>query len=312
MNKVAITTNSACISAFLSNEKGANMNKVAIVTDSISTVPQQMAQEYDIKVMPLYIVMDGKDYVETEVDRSEIYARLKEKDNSLTSSSISPGICLKTWQELSQKAESILCIAHAPSIGMSYKSAIQAKEMARKELPKTAIEVIDSQTASGAQLLLVVTAAKVAAQGKSLPEVTEVVNNMIPRLNLISLLPSPQQLIKEGRARAKGGDWAESRINTQSIMEMCAFTQGVMTLFARTRTRAKAMGKLIEIVKDRSKGGKLHAAITHFCAPDEAEELKKRLLAQFPCVELYVAEDSVVPPIHAGLGELKLGWYSED
>lgn len=40
-----------------------------------------------------------------------------------------------------------------------------------------------------------------------------------------------------------------------------------MTLFARGRTGAKGMEKFIEIVKDRSKGGKLHAAINYFDEP---------------------------------------------
>lgn len=217
----------------------------------------------------------------------------------------------KAYQELSRKAESILCITYR-QFGMGYKTATQAKEMARKELSQTAIEVIDSRTACATQLLLVLAAAKAAAQGKSLPEVTEIVNSLILRLNLIYLLPFAHQLIKEGRATTKGGDWTESAISTQTIMEMGASTGGVITASARVRTRAKAIDKVIEIVNDRSKGGKLHAAITYTTTLDDAQELKKRLLAQFHCAELYVTEDSPVPPIHEGLGSVKLGWYSEE
>ena len=54
------------------------------------------------------------------------------------------------------------------------------------------IEIIESQIASGAQLLLVLAAAKAAAQSKSLPEVNEVVNSLIPRLNFISRVPGFQ------------------------------------------------------------------------------------------------------------------------
>jgi len=54
--------------------------------------------------------MDDKDYSETELDRAQVYARIREKDKLLTTSSIPPGIYLKTWQELSREVESILCI----------------------------------------------------------------------------------------------------------------------------------------------------------------------------------------------------------
>lgn len=46
------------------------MNKVAIVTDSISTIPPEIAREHNIKVIPLYVVINGRDYPETEVDRA--------------------------------------------------------------------------------------------------------------------------------------------------------------------------------------------------------------------------------------------------
>jgi fatty acid-binding protein DegV len=59
-----------------------------------------MAQEYDIKVIPMNVVIDSKGYAETEIDRAEICARIREKDNSLITSSIPPGIYLKTWHEL--------------------------------------------------------------------------------------------------------------------------------------------------------------------------------------------------------------------
>ena len=84
-----------------------------------------------------------------------------------------------------------------------------------------------------------------------------------------------------------------------------------MTIFTRVRTRARGIDKLIEIVKDRSKGGKLHAAINYVGVPDEAEELKKRLLLQSQYAEFYVTEESLIPSIHEGLGAIKIGWYEE-
>jgi fatty acid-binding protein DegV len=128
---------------------------------------------------------------------------------------------------------------------------------------------------------------------------------------MMDLIPSPEQLIKEGRAVTKDSDWAESPISTQSIMEIGASTGGLVTIFTRVITRVKGIGKLIEIVKDRSRGGKLHAAIDYVGVPDEAEELKKRLLLQPQCAELYVTEESLIPSIHEGLGAIKIGWYEE-
>ena len=233
------------------------MNKVAIVTDTISTIPQQMAQEYGIKTIPLYVIMEGKDYAEMEIDKKQLYDRIRRKDRSITTSSPSPGDYLKAYQELSQKTESILCITFAPSMGMAYKVAIQAAQIAQEELPQATIKVIDSRTVSAAQLLLVLAAAKAATQGKSLNEIIDVVSDLIVRLNFIDLLPTPgaDDLVKGGRAISRSAKGSKPRKLAQSIMEMGASTEGVMTIFTKVGSRAEGMEKLIEIVRDRSRGG---------------------------------------------------------
>ena len=290
------------------------MNKVAIVTDTISTIPRQMAQEHGIKVIPLYVVMDGKDYPEMEVDRGQLYDRIRRKDKSITTSSPSPGDYLKAYQELSQEAESILCITFAPSMGMAYRAAIQAAQMAQEELLQATIKVIDSRTVSAAQFLIVLAAAKAATQGKNLNEIVEIVNDVVARLNFVDLLPTPgaDDLAKEGRAISKSANRSKPSKVAQSIMEMDASTEGVMIIFAKAGSRAEGIEKLIEIVRDRNKERSLYAAINYSDTYDEAEELKRRLLSQFQCSEVYLTEDSKIPILHEGLGAIKVGWYSEE
>jgi fatty acid-binding protein DegV len=52
--------------------------------------------------------MDGKDYIETEIDKAQFYARLTEKEKLPTTSAPSVGGFLQGYAELSQMTESIL------------------------------------------------------------------------------------------------------------------------------------------------------------------------------------------------------------
>ena len=45
------------------------MKKVAIMTDSIASIPRGIAKEYGIKITPFHVIMDGKSYIETEIDK---------------------------------------------------------------------------------------------------------------------------------------------------------------------------------------------------------------------------------------------------
>jgi len=211
------------------------MNKVAIMTDTVSGVPPKLAEEFDIKVVPLHIIMDGVSYLETEVDKTQLYARLAQKENLPTTSSPTAGQYLESYRELSQKTKAILHICYTSRIGMGYKEAIHAKKIAKDELPEVTIEVIDTRTAHGAQLLCVLEIARAAAEGKSLPELVDVANKLIPKLNLLLILDTVYYLGKGGRM-GKATAWKDPALATKSILEMDAATEGVMTPLTRTRT----------------------------------------------------------------------------
>jgi len=147
------------------------MKKVAIMTDTVACIPQELVKEYGIKVIPFHVIMGGKSYVETEINMNQLYAWLGEKENLPTTSAPSVGEFLQAYQELSQGAESILHISMTSAFTMAYGAAIEAKEMAREELPQTTIEVLDSQTVCSSELLIVLEAARAAARGEDLTKV---------------------------------------------------------------------------------------------------------------------------------------------
>jgi len=287
------------------------MNKVAIMTDTVSGIPPKVAEEFDIKVVPLHMIMDGVSYLETAVDRDHFYTRLAQRENLPTTSSPTAGQYLEAYRELSQKAKAILHICYTSWIGMAYKEAMHAKKIATDELPKTAIEVIDTRTVHGAQLLCVLEAARAAAKDKSLSEIIAIVNELIPKLNLLYILDTVYYLGKGGRMGGAGA-WTESALATKSILELDASTKGVMTPLTRTRTRAKAMEKVLELVKERNRGRKLHAVVSHDDVPEQAERLKQLLLSQVPVSEIHITGASLVTVVHDGPGALRLGWFSED
>ena len=121
------------------------MRKVTIMTDTASNIPQELAEKFNIKVMPFHIIMDGKDYLDTEIDMDDLYARLGTKENLPTTSFPSVEEYLQVYQELSQTAEAILFISVTSIFTNAYSLALEAKEIAGRELPKTSIEVLDSR-----------------------------------------------------------------------------------------------------------------------------------------------------------------------
>ena len=290
------------------------MNKVAVMVDTVSELSKELADEYNIKLAPMTVVIDGTAYPETEIDVAwyrEQIPKWKAADKVPTSSGVALAYFLDAYRELSQKAEAIIFIGHSSKFGMTSNVAMQAKKMVEAELPQTAIEVVDSYTVAGAQMLIAIEAARVAAAGKSFPQVVELANKLVRKVNYVVLLDDLSLLAKGGRIH-KARPWADSKVTNTALLEASISTGGQMTPLARCRTRPQALEKLFETVEERSRNKKLHVAINHVDSLAEAEELKELTSARFPCAEVFITPLYPLVINHVGLRAIQFSWWSED
>lgn len=289
------------------------MNKVAIVTDSATPVPSELVQEYGVKIVPVHVIMDGKSYPDTEIDMGKLYARLEKKENLPTTSAATTGQILQAYREVSHRAEAILFISLTSAYSATYGAAMDAKKMAREELPQTGIEVIDSRTVAAAQLLIVLQASRAAAQGKNLQEVIDVAKDMILRVNDLSTRDTLFYIDKGGLVfEAQSWAEAESVGNFRAILKVDASTEGVTKPVARAKTKVQIMNKMADIARERIGDKKLHAAIVHTNVPEQAEQLRKIVLSRCQCAEFYVAEAMGATAVKNGRGLIHFGFYGGD
>lgn len=286
------------------------MERVAVMTDTISGISREIAEQCDVTVVPLQVVLDGASYPDTEVDKGKLYRLLEGRKQLPTTSAATAAQYLDAYRRLSEKAEAIVHVCYTSWIGMGYKETLQAVNMARRELPGTSIEAIDTRTEHGAQLLCVFEAAKAVADGKGFGEVLHAVNSLVPRLNQLYILNTPFYLARGGRM-GKAGSWAETSIGIKPILELDWSTGGAMSPVTRARTRARALENALGILKHRNGRRKAHVVISHDDVPEDALRLRDEILAQVPGSEVRIAGVSPVTIVHNGPGAIRLGWYSE-
>jgi len=290
------------------------VGKVAIMVESIAHMPPELAQKYGIKEVSMGIVIDGKIHKEVEVDLDKFYhdlLQIKDQDKLPTSSSVATGEFVEAMRELAKTASGIVYVGHSIRLGMSVNSGMQAKKLVEKEIPGLRIEVIDSGIALGAQAFIAVAAAKAAADGKDIDEVVAVVKGMILRVKYILLAENLEYLSSGGRI-LESRSWADAKVSTKALLEVDPAVGKVHAPLARFGTKAKAVAGLLDILKERWGKRKTHVIINHINAPDEAEELKGKLLSQFDCAEFYVTPVYPLIGRHVGPGSLIVNWWCED
>jgi DegV family protein with EDD domain len=278
------------------------MDKVAISADSVSLTPER-AEELGFTLIPCPIIMDGKQYLDTEIDIDKLYTRLDTREDLPKTSTANVEEFVRFFTELSQQAEAILHICMSSVFSPQYNNAVKAKEIAGDKLPGTRIEVADSRAIGTGVHFLAIEAARAAAQGKNMDEVVGLVNRIIPQVTVLTARDTLFYYDKGGRIfEARTWAEAESASSFRSIVEVDASTGGTVKPVARAKTAAQIMDKLVEITKERADSQKLHAIIGHTRAPDRAEKLKEMLLSALQFDWLYIAEGSASVAVHNGKG----------
>ena len=280
------------------------MSEVAVMTDTVSYIPGEIASKYNILQAPAHVLIDGESYPENEMDLAQFYARIPKwrQENKLpTTSSPSPDDFVQAYRKLSKECKAIVYIGYSTKLGMGVQSALLAKDLVKDELAHTEIEVLDSKTCCGAQTLITIEAARVAAAGGGLGEVLEAANDLMGRVNLVILSDDLYYLAKGGRIH-KARPWADSKISNTVILRMDASTEGQNTPVARCKTKGETLRTLFGLVQSQSDGGRLHIAINHADALTEAEQLKEKALSDFQCEEVFISNLGRLVAAHTGLG----------
>ena len=100
------------------------MSKIAIVTDSNSGIPQELAEQMGISVLPMPFTIDGKEYFEgINLTQEEFYEYLK-KDADIATSQPSPESVLTLWKNLLKEYDEVVHIPMSSGLSGSCQTAI--------------------------------------------------------------------------------------------------------------------------------------------------------------------------------------------
>ncbi len=152
------------------------MNQFAIVTDSGADLPQYLAQELDVSVLPLHFTIQGKEYADLpdrrDMDPHDLYELLRHGEMGKTSA-----LNANDYEELMtpmlEEGKDVLVIAFSSGLSTTYQSSVIAVEELREKYPERKIYTVDTFAASLGEGLLVWHAAKLRAEGKTIEEVRD-------------------------------------------------------------------------------------------------------------------------------------------
>jgi DegV family protein with EDD domain len=280
------------------------MRNVAIVTDSTAGLPAELVEELRIHIVPIPLVRDGQTYLDgVDITPTEVYRRLRAGDRGFSTSAPSVPEFLRVYQAAAQGASGVLSIHMSPELSHTYDVALAASE----QVEGVPAVVFNCNTAAIGQGFVALEAARAAAAGATLEEVVVRAKQIAAKIQFLFTLDTFEYLRKSGRM----GGAAALLGNMLQIRPVLAIPAGTVEVFARPRTKSRAIRVILQQMAGQPKDRPLHAAIVHADVLEEAEELRRTVSGCFECVELLVTEFTPVVGAHAGPGLIGVAFYTE-
>lgn len=274
------------------------MPKIAVVTDTDSSLSAEIAEKYHITQVPIHIQFGDETYVTgKDIDDEKLFKMIDAQNTLPTTAAPSPNDYQITFQSVfEQGADQIICICCSSKISAIYNSAL----MAAKMFPENAVSVLDTTQLCLAEGFQAIHAAKMAADGAEMDEILSHLEELRTRIHVYGALPTLKYLAMGGRV----GKLAAGFADTLEIKPILTSRDGKLDLLEKVRTWRKARERLIDLAQEIVEGKIVEEmGLFHVNNESGVTKLGKMLAEIFPLPEdVITAEFTPGLSVHAGSG----------
>ena len=276
---------------------------IQILADSCCDLNKSIKEKYDIKIIPLKIFANDKEFVDDEnLNREELIESMKKDNDSPKTASPSPQLFIEKFKE----AEEVFVVTLSSKLSGTYQNANLAKNMILEEFNDKFIHVFDSLSASAGETIISIKIGELLEKGLEKSHIIEKVNEYIDEMKTMFVLDSLDNLIKAGRLNKVKGKIA-SFFNIKPIMGSDG--KGEIQLLDKARGSKRAFKKLVNLIGE--KGEDLEEkiiGIAHCNALEKAENLKKDIEEKYNFKDIVIVETAGISTVYANEGGIVIAF----
>ena len=280
--------------------------KIVVVTDSSACIPESSLKGLDVSVIPLWLIWDNERFRDgVDIDPTTFYRRLSASKSLPSSSQPTSTEFVTFFHGVAGEADAIVNVLASSKISGTVASA----EVARAQLPDLNIRIVDSLSSSMGMGLVVLAAARAAADGKSVDEVVAAAERVKSAVHFLFVVDTLEFLHKGGRIsgmkRLAG--------TALSIKPILHFHDGQIKPLTQARTKHKAIARMMDIARDRLGGKEMaEAAVADVDRAEEGDAVADLVKARFGVPAVIRAPVSPVVGTHVGPGGIGFAFYAEE
>lgn len=241
---------------------------VKIVTDSACDLPPEVAADLGVTIVPIRVNL-GRNSFRDGIDLrpGEAAQKIAAAGALPTTSQPPPYEFEKVFATFLEQGHEVLCLTLSSALSGTYHSAL----IAAGEFPSGGLQILDSQLVSAGLGLLVTGAARLAAQGCSLAQVVEFVQDKIRKIRMFAILDTVEPIVRGGRLNL----FARHAAGREGIKLIFALNgKGGVQILERVRGRRRSLDRLVELMTAQPLE---EAAVVHVECPGEARQVAEQI-----------------------------------
>jgi len=280
------------------------MQNYILMTDSDSDLPFALKQQFDIPVVYMPYILDGKEYFDDlgqTLDHKTFYDQMR-AGAAPTTSALNETIYEEYFDPILASGKDLLFLAFSSQLSGTINAMRAARETLLEKYPERKFIIVDTLSISAPQTLLVLKAHEMYREGADIETVAAWVEANKLRAQAWFTVDDLKYLQRGGRVSA-----AAAVLGTMLDLKpiLTETREGKLAAASKVRGRKKAMGFIVDKAVENIVDPKESIGILlHADCREDAEKLLSMLQAKLP--EMTIRLENIGPVIgaHAGPGAL--------
>ena len=284
-----------------------------IMTDSSCDLPQELADQLGLEVLPLEVMADGKNYRNwldgREIGFKEFY-KLAREGKELKTSAVNTAAFEEKMEKLLKEGKDILYIGFSTGLSTTYNSGEAAARELREKYHDRKIYTVDTLAASLGQGMIIYYAAKKKEAGATIEEVRDFVENEKLHMCHWFTVDDLNYLKRGGRISAATAA-VGTMLSIKPVMHMD--NEGHLVAVGKARGRKAALCQLLDTMGELGEG--LEGQTTFIChsdCMDDAQYVASQMKERFGVAQVNINWIGPVIGAHTGPGTIGIFFWGSE
>ena len=276
-----------------------NSNKIAVLIDSCTDVPAALVKEYGMYLIPLKIIYNDREYFDgVDITPEEVFERFSIEI---------PKTSLPGGEIIQNVFNQIKADGYTKVIVVTISSGLSGTNnlitLISKQIEGLEIFILDTKDIAIGAGFHAIQAVDLINQGLSFEEITAKLVADLRKTRLYFVVSTLEYLQKGGRIGLISS-MLGTALNLKPIIS--CNDEGIYYTVNKVRGRNQSLSKCLDLAVTFAEGhSSYNIAVSNGFAPEEAADIKTRILAQLPNCKLFV-EGQISPAlgVHTGPGTI--------